>query len=265
MTVESAPKACCRCTYQGAATTTRWDGSTWCWSCWADRVWRSSSPEPGAPAAPGTAAHAQAPATSPAETHIAVAAPPVCPQCRRTLAPVSDRVLSWTKNVEGHYVCALCERDTLKTVDTCVDCGLTHLDEPSVITRYDGAPRCNDCEQKRALPPCDKAAPTRGGMKFDEGKIRHELLPLKVLRGVAEVLTFGAKKYDDDSWQSVPDALRRYRAAEQRHFDHVVLDGETTDKDSGLMHAWHYACNALFVAWLLAYKPEQVADYRSKQ
>lgn len=103
------------------------------------------------------------------------------------------------------------------------------------------------------------------GMKFDEGKTAYALMPRVVLRGVARVLTFGAAKYAEDSWQSVPSALRRYLSAMDRHFDAIILDGETYDKESKIEHAWHYACNAVFVAWLLFFAPDQVRDHAVRQ
>lgn len=109
----------------------------------------------------------------------------------------------------------------------------------------------------------DHGAPR--GAKYDGGKTNYSLLNREVLRGVAQVLTFGAAKYAADSWQDVPDALRRYRAAQERHFDSRVLDGELHDSESGILHAWHYACNALFVAYFLAFRADMVEEYRSAQ
>jgi hypothetical protein len=101
--------------------------------------------------------------------------------------------------------------------------------------------------------------------KKDAGKQRWDLLPLKVLAGVVSVLTFGAGKYSPNSWQLVDGAVGRYRAAMDRHWASIVLDSESTDPESGLLHAWHFACNALFLAWFLAFKPLAVEEYRCSQ
>lgn len=103
------------------------------------------------------------------------------------------------------------------------------------------------------------------GKKYDAGKTAYALLPRVCLRGVALVMTFGAAKYADDSWQNVPDGLRRYRSAAERHFDAVVLDGEVLDHESGIEHAWHYLTNHMFVAWLMILRPDQVGDYAQRQ
>lgn len=103
------------------------------------------------------------------------------------------------------------------------------------------------------------------GKKYDAGKVAYALIPQIILRGVARVLTFGAVKYEDDSWQSVPDALRRYRSAAERHFHAVIIDGELKDPESGIEHAWHYLTNHMFVAWLMIFRPDQVNDYAARQ
>lgn len=85
--------------------------------------------------------------------------------------------------------------------------------------------------------------------KADAGKARMDLLPWAALVEVGRVLAFGCIKYSEDSWRDVPDARKRYLAAMLRHVA-AIQDGEATDPESGLSHAGHMACNALFVCWL---------------
>ena len=68
------------------------------------------------------------------------------------------------------------------------------------------------------------------------------------LRAVAAVLTYGAVKYARDSWQTVPDAKRRYEDALDRHLN-AWKSGEQRDEESGMLHLAHAACNALFLLW----------------
>lgn len=98
-----------------------------------------------------------------------------------------------------------------------------------------------------------------GGKKNDAGKLRWDLLPRRVLGGIVAVLTYGAKTYADDSWQQVPNGLRRYLAAQERHLNDR-LRGELYDKESNLLHAYHYGTNALFVTYKLAFCPAEVAE-----
>lgn len=54
------------------------------------------------------------------------------------------------------------------------------------------------------------------GMKYDNGKLLMTLISPQLWMELAEVLTFGAEKYEPNSWQSVPDAKRRYEVPIQQ-------------------------------------------------
>lgn len=54
-----------------------------------------------------------------------------------------------------------------------------------------------------------------GGLKHDDGKLRMDLIPPEALESLAEVLMYGAAKYDANSWQGVEPS--RYLAALLRH------------------------------------------------
>lgn len=86
-------------------------------------------------------------------------------------------------------------------------------------------------------------------MKFDGGKPRMNLLPADALLAVAEVLTFGAQKYEADSWKQVEGGRERYEAALLRHWA-AFKSGEDYDSETGLSHWAHIACNALFLVHL---------------
>ena len=85
------------------------------------------------------------------------------------------------------------------------------------------------------------------GAKLDAGKTRLWLVFsgfANALEEVGKVVTFGAKKYSDDGWRSVPDGVPRYSDALLRHLL-AEAAGEALDADSGLTHAAHAAWNAL--------------------
>ena len=84
--------------------------------------------------------------------------------------------------------------------------------------------------------------------KYDTGKPRWTLLPIKQITQVIDVLEYGAKKYDVDGWKYVKDARVRYKNALARHVS-SMLDGEWYDQESGLPHVAHAACNCLFLLW----------------
>lgn len=107
---------------------------------------------------------------------------------------------------------------------------------------------------KNAVPESESGDKPQD-MKFDGDKIRMELLPFNALEAVAEVLTFGAKKYEANSWQSLDNAEERYKGALLRHFT-ALQKGALLDSESGLSHAAHMACDALF---LLHFELEKLA------
>ncbi len=88
-------------------------------------------------------------------------------------------------------------------------------------------------------------------IKQKKGKVRLDLIPMGVLKGVAEVMEFGLTKYEEDSWKQVPP--EDYLAAAERH----MLLGMHTDglgsraDDSKLRHVYHAICDLMFIAHLI--------------
>jgi hypothetical protein len=66
----------------------------------------------------------------------------------------------------------------------------------------------------------------------------------RAITEIAKVATFGAAKYTDGGWVSVPDGFRRYEDAQQRHAAYRHM-GESVDPDSQLLHLAHEGWNAL--------------------
>lgn len=90
------------------------------------------------------------------------------------------------------------------------------------------------------------------GIKYDSGKLRYGLIPPEAMLALAKVLTYGSKKYTDNSWQNLPDFEQRYTDALMRHLEAhrsgQVIDS-VEDGGSGLPHMWHVLCNAAFLVW----------------
>lgn len=85
-------------------------------------------------------------------------------------------------------------------------------------------------------------------LKYDNGKVRMDLVPLECVESIAKVLTYGVKKYSDNSWQDLPDFWKRYKAALLRHLT-AIDKGELIDKESGLYHIDQVLTNAMFLSW----------------
>lgn len=87
------------------------------------------------------------------------------------------------------------------------------------------------------------------GQKFkaDAGKLKARLLfegMPRALLAVIAVLSYGEQKYEAHSWKKV--LKDRYEDAKFRHIlDELAGFGEK-DKESGLLHEAHAACNVLF-------------------
>lgn len=97
------------------------------------------------------------------------------------------------------------------------------------------------------------------GKKYDVDKPRMDLLPPWALESVAEVLTFGAKKYAPGNWKVVQEAESRYMAAAMRHMT-LYLKGERDDKESGIHHLSHAICGLMFVVDLELSKEAKEAE-----
>ena len=83
------------------------------------------------------------------------------------------------------------------------------------------------------------------GNKFDDEKVRVDLLPPDALWEIARVLTFGAQKYDSWNWYKGISYSRLFGAA-LRHL-WQWWRGYDTDAESGLSHLAHVGCCVLFL------------------
>lgn len=83
------------------------------------------------------------------------------------------------------------------------------------------------------------------GVKFDQNKLRYDLIPVRPMAQIAEVFTMGARKYKDRNWEKGMQWSRPIAALE-RHFQ-AFKGGEDHDPESGLLHLAHVAVNAMFL------------------
>ena len=91
----------------------------------------------------------------------------------------------------------------------------------------------------------DKEIEENKATRHNEGKPRIGLVPPELMVEVAKVLTFGAKKYDDNNWKKgLPD--ENCLSSCLRHITSYMA-GEEFDSESGLPHLAHAACNLGFM------------------
>lgn len=96
------------------------------------------------------------------------------------------------------------------------------------------------------------------GLKYDTGKPRiFEMLEdfKEPMIEIAKVWAFGADKYEKHNWAYVDNAIDRYSNALLRH----MLEGETKDDESELLHASHVAWNAIVRLYFIIQKQKEKA------
>jgi uncharacterized HAD superfamily protein len=92
------------------------------------------------------------------------------------------------------------------------------------------------------------------GLRYNDGKLRYDLVHPKALKGLVSVLTMGATKYAERNWErgmkwsNVIASLKRHLAA--------IEAGEDYDKESLALHADHLQCNAHFLSAYYSIYPQ---------
>lgn len=95
--------------------------------------------------------------------------------------------------------------------------------------------------------------------KADAGKLQLTLVPRQIIRDIAAVRMYGNAKYGDpENWKQVEE--QRYRDAAFRHFLAYLDDPYGVDKESGLPHLSHLACNIAFLCEMAKLKLKEDWD-----
>jgi hypothetical protein len=89
--------------------------------------------------------------------------------------------------------------------------------------------------------------------KQDGGKARMDLIAPEMLVGTANVLAFGAAKYDARNWEKGMSWGRCFGAL-MRHM-WAWWGGEKADPETGMSHLHHAACCLMF---LIAYEERKI-------
>lgn len=91
------------------------------------------------------------------------------------------------------------------------------------------------------------------GIKYDQEKLRYDLIPTEVMEALAHIYTMGAVKYGPHNWER-GIAWSRIIGATFRHL-YSWLSGKEIDEESGKSHLWHVLWN---VAALVTYEQRKV-------
>lgn len=98
------------------------------------------------------------------------------------------------------------------------------------------------------------------GRKDDQEKPRMDLIDADFLEGLAQVLTFGAKKYAAHNWRG-GISYSRLIAASYRHLG-ALSRNEDYDGESGLGHVFHLACCVMFLSWMMTHRKDLDDRYK---
>lgn len=91
----------------------------------------------------------------------------------------------------------------------------------------------------------EKNVKSGGGLRYNNGKLRYDLVQPLAHRDMVKVLTAGANKYRSRNWESGME-WTTILASLKRHLSSIEA-GEDYDKETGLLHISHLACNAHFL------------------
>ena len=98
----------------------------------------------------------------------------------------------------------------------------------------------------------DEILARAAGRKDDAGKHPHHLIAPEIQDALAQVLDFGARKYEPRNWEKGMAWSRPFSAL-MRHM-WAWWRGDAKDPETGMSHLWHAACCIMF---LVAYEARQ--------
>lgn len=99
------------------------------------------------------------------------------------------------------------------------------------------------------------------GKKFDQDKVRLDLISSIALIQLGQVLTFGAKKYDSHNWRGGIHWSRLLGAALRHTF--AYLGGQDKDPETGISHLAHAMCCLMFLLEFEQTHPELDDRYKN--
>lgn len=99
-------------------------------------------------------------------------------------------------------------------------------------------------------------------MRFNNGKTRWSLVDFSSIEDLANVLEFGAEKYDDHNWKKGLKSTEVVESLLRHTFSY--LNGEDLDPESGLPHTGHMMCNVMFLSYISKFKPDFDTRFHDK-
>ena len=156
-----------------------------------------------------------------------------------TVCPICNHPTRYPRSNPNQWECPFCGTKASPTALLSID---------TMPMYYGKNGRLNSITTTKPVPGSFTAVEKPGGLKYDDGKLRYDLVPPHAIKAIADVLTYGADKYAPNNWQTVSDGETRYTAAMMRHFE-AYREGEELDPETGKSHLSHCLCNLTFLLW----------------
>lgn len=118
-------------------------------------------------------------------------------------------------------------------------------------------------ESKKFESESKKASVDGGGMRFNSGKLPINLIPTSAMYALADVLEYGATKYDDHNWRRGMKWSVPYSCA-MRHLL-KWFEGEERDEESGREHLSHVMANIAMLVEFSKTCPELDDRFKGSQ
>lgn len=140
-----------------------------------------------------------------------------------------------------------------------IDKGRWSFDVNGKLTHEEGKPVSDDHSYIDSngfrVNAFGKHTPILEGRKDDKEKLRMDLIPPEAMFALADILTFGAKKYSDRNWEKGMKWGRPFGALLRHLFAWWAKEGP--DKETGKSHLWHALCCLVF---LIAYEERKIGE-----
>jgi len=101
-------------------------------------------------------------------------------------------------------------------------------------------------------------------VRYNENKLRYDLLEPNAIEELVRVFTVGAKKYAEHNWLKTGMSYSKMLASAKRHIASFEM-GEDFDRETACHHMAHAAWNLLGIVSYMRLMPEELDDRIIKQ
>lgn len=157
-----------------------------------------------------------------------------CPKCKTEYLAKKDGGLVNTAKSEDYEVCSMCEK--------CRE--LFKNEKLNIISaRNQMCPECFNCIEWTFQASDEFVKQKEKAVRYNQDKLRVDLIPTELTEQVAKVFTFGANKYSANNWKGFSQEQQDEIIGSLLRHILEYQKGNKFDDESGLHHLAHAACN----------------------